>query len=435
MKRSITVPVCIVFALILWAGRMPLLPWGDAQEGAVVLEDLIAEALSVNPRIMAAENQWRAAMERIPQAKAMPDPMLSYGHFFSSIETRLGPQRNKLSLSQRFPFFGKLSLKEKIAAEQAFALEEQFQRVRLEVVLRVKEAYYSLYWLDEAVAIAETEKDVLSRLARTARMKYAAGTAAQQDALKAQLEISKLTDRLLTLGQSRKSAATKLNSLLNRGQHSDIGPVREAALPVLDSDPDSMLALAIEGQPELRQADRVIQKNDFHLELAKKNYWPDFNVMVDYFDIGGGSTAHPEDGRNSWMASLGINIPLWRGKLRAAEAEAAIRLKSSQDLRQDLQNDTSARIHELFTEIKMYEEQARLYEHSLIPQAEQALRSAEIAYVAGKADFLTILDAERMLIQLRTAFAKITADRGKSLARLDRVVGFQILEEEEDVRS
>jgi outer membrane protein TolC len=151
--------------------------------------------------------------------------------------------------------------------------------------------------------------------------------------------------------------------------------------------------------------------------------------MVDYFDIGGGSTTHPEDGRNAWMASVGINIPLWRGKLRAAESEAAIRLKASQDLRQDLQNDTSARIHELFAEVKMYEEQARLYEHSLIPQAEQALRSAEIAYIAGKTDFLSILDGERMLIQLKTAFAKLTADRGKSLARLERVVGSEILEE------
>ena len=165
------------------------------------------------------------------------------------------------------------------------------------------------------------------------------------------------------------------------------------------------------------------------MELAKKNYWPDLNVMVDYFDIGSGSTTHPEDGRNAWMASVGINIPLWRGKLRAAEAEAAIRLKASQDLRQDLHNNTSARIHELFTEVKMYEEQALLYEHSLIPQAEQALRSAEVAYIAGKTDFLSILDGERMLIQLKTAFAKLTADRGKSLARLERVVGNEILEE------
>lgn len=429
MNRSKSVSAFILLALTFWTGGGVLCARDGIQAGPVVLEDLIEEALSVNPLVLAAENQWRAAMETIPQARAMPDPMLSYGHFFSSIETRLGPQRNKLSLSQRLPFFGKLSLKERIAGEQAFVFEEQFLQARLEVILQVKEAFYSLYWIDEAVAIAESEKDVLRRLATAARKKYAAGTAAQQDALKAQLEISKLTDRLLILGQGRRSAASQLNALLNRPPDTELDPVRQTSIPALTSDPDSLLAQAREARPELRRADRIIQKNSLHVELAKKNYWPDLNVMVDYFDIGSGSTTHPEDGRNAWMASVGINIPLWRGKLRAAEAEAAIRLKASQDLRQDLHNNTSARIHELFTEIKMYEEQDRLYEHSLIPQAEQALRSAEIAYIAGKTDFLSILDAERMLIQLKTAFAKLTSDRGKSIARLERIVGNEILEE------
>jgi len=235
MKRSKFIPVLILLILTFCAGREPLWARDGAQAEPVVLEDLIEQALSVNPRVMAAENQWRAAMETIPQAKAMPDPMLSYGHFFSSIETRLGPQRNKLSLSQRLPFFGKLSLKEKIAGEQAFVLEEQFQQARLEVILQVKEAYYSLYWIDEAVAIAETEKDVLRRLATAARKKYASGTAAQQDALKAQLEISKLTDRLLILGQGRRSAASQLNALLNRPPDTDLDPVREAAIPATGS--------------------------------------------------------------------------------------------------------------------------------------------------------------------------------------------------------
>jgi cobalt-zinc-cadmium efflux system outer membrane protein len=423
-------PVLILLALSVCSGGGPLWARAERETGGIGLKDLIEEALSLNPRVQAAESEWLAAREQIPQAKAMPDPMLSYGHFFSSIETRLGPQRNKLSLSQRLPFFGKLSLKEKIAGEQAFVLQEQFLQARLEVILNVKEAYYSLSWIDAAVAIVESEKDVLRRLAATARKKYAAGTAAQQDALKAQLEISKLTDRLLILGQGRRSAVSQLNALLNRPSSANLGPVRLEALPALTSDPDSLLTRAQEARPELRRADRIIQKHNLNVELAKKNYWPDLNVMVDYFDIGGGSTTHPEDGRNAWMASVGINIPLWRGKLRAAESEAAIRLKASQDRRQDLHNDTSARIHELFTEVKMYEEQARLYEGSLIPQAEQALRSAEIAYVAGQADFLSILDAERMLIQLKTAYAKLSADRGKSLARLERVVGSAIPEEE-----
>lgn len=417
---------------ILWGSALFTLvlaqdaPLSLSLSSSVELDDLVNEALSRNPRIQAAEKEWQAALEKVPQAKALPDPMLSYGHFFRSIETRLGPQRNKFSLSQRFPFFGKLSLKERIAAEQAAVLEEHFQQASRDVVLLVKEAFFSLHWMEEAVRIAQQEKESLQRLSVVALKKYETGAAAQQDALKAQLEISKLSDRILTLRQGRHAAETKLMALLNRDRESGFGPIQAYVQPALSVDLETLLIWAEQTRPELRRAEKVIAKNDLDLELAKKNYWPDFNVMLDYFEIGSGNTTQPDDGGNAWMASVGINIPLWRGKLRAAEAEAALRLKASQDIRSDLQNDTSARVIELYHEVKMLEEQAQLYQFSLLPQAEQTFKSAEISYIAGKADFLSILDAERMLIQLRTAYAKLAADRGKTWARLERVVGQKI---------
>jgi outer membrane protein TolC len=194
---------------------------------------------------------------------------------------------------------------------------------------------------------------------------------------------------------------------------------------------ERLQAWADEARPELNKMNRIIQSHSLRLDLTKKNRWPDLNVMVDYFEIGSGSATVPESGRNAWMASIGINIPLWRGKLRAAEAEAAMRLEASEDVLADLKNDTAAKVHELYFEIKTYEEQSRLYELTLIPQAEQALKASEIGYIAGKTDFLSILDAERMLLQLRTALAKLQSDQAKSLARLERVVGREIRGQEE----
>jgi len=395
------------------------------------LADLIQEALDQNPRLRAAEIEWRAAQEKIPQAKALPDPMLSFGHFFRSIETRLGPQRNKLSLSQKFPFFGKLSLRGRIAAEQASVLESQLAQIRQDVTLQVKEAFYSLNWFDEAIRVAESEKAVLERLAEVARNRYETGSAAQQDALKAQLEITRLTDRILTLRQGRRASLSQLNALLSRPAASDLGEVRAVPSVPFEIGLERLQAWAADARPELSKLNRVIQSQSLRLDLAKKNYWPDLNVMVDYFEIGSGTATVPESGRNAWMASIGINIPLWRGKLRAAEAEAAMRLEASEDVLTDLKNDTAARVHELYFEIKTYQEQSRLYELTLIPQAEQALKASEIGYIAGKTGFLSILDAERMLLQLRTALARLQADKAKSLARLERIIGREINGEEE----
>jgi outer membrane protein TolC len=149
--------------------------------------------------------------------------------------------------------------------------------------------------------------------------------------------------------------------------------------------------------------------------------------MLDYIDIGAGSTSHPEDGRNSWMASVGITIPLWRKKLRASEAEAAIRIKASEDSYKNMENETLSRIRALYFELETAKEQIDLYEFSLLPQAEQTLKASEVGYLAGKVDFLALLDSERMILTIKNGYFKILAELGKSFARLERLVGEDLL--------
>jgi outer membrane protein TolC len=145
--------------------------------------------------------------------------------------------------------------------------------------------------------------------------------------------------------------------------------------------------------------------------------------MLDYIDIGAGTTDHTEDGRNAWMASVGVEIPLWRKKLRAAEAEAFIRIKASEHLYENLANETLSRIQALYFEMETAKEQIDLYKNTLLPQAEQALKASEIGYLAGKVDFLNLLDSERMILMIKNGYFKVFSEYGKSLAKLGRLVG------------
>jgi len=404
----------------------------EVPRGKTALPELIEEALSQNPQIKAARNEWEASLQVIPQAKSLPDPMLSYSYFGQSVETRIGPQRNKFSLSQKFPFFGKLSLKGEIARKGASVLEEQYMAVKLNIVLKVKKAFFSLFWLDSAIRISQEEKEVLERLTKIAEKKYETGEANQQDVLKAQLEISKVQDKILILNQRRRAIAAELNALLNRRPDSFIGEVEEFEVPELRFELEKLYEWAREMRPELRKAKHFIEKNEESLKLAKKNYFPDFRLMFDYIDIGGGTTTNIKDGRNSWMASVGINIPIWRKKLRASEAEAATKLKASQDSYENVQNETLSRVNELFFEVETASEQVNLYKYSLLPQAEQSLKASEVGYLTGKVDFLNLLDAERMVLLIRIGYFKTIADLGKSLAQLERVVGKDLSSEYED---
>lgn len=395
----------------------------ERSEKKVILSDIIQEALERNPLIKSAYEDWQASLEKVPQVKSLPDPMLSFSLFGQSIETRLGPQRNKISLSQQVPFFGKLSLRGKVADRGASILEEQYSKVKADIVLSVKLSYYSLYWFDKVIQISQEEKDVLRRLSRIAQKKYETGRASQQDVLKAQLEISKVEDKILNLRQGKKAVVTALNSLLNRAPDSSVGEVEEPAISPFEMDIERLYQLAEGGRPELRKAQRLVERNEESLKLAKKNYYPDFKLMFDYVDIGGGTTTHIKDGRDAWMGSIGINIPIWRKKLHAAEAEVALELRASQESYQDIKNDTFSKINELYHEVKTGEEQITLYKYSLLPQAEQAFKASEVGYLAGKVDFLNLLDSERMVLAIKSGFHKSISDFGKSLARLERVVG------------
>jgi outer membrane protein TolC len=399
----------------------------------VVLSSLIEEALEKNLQIKAAEKEWQASLEKITQAKSLPDPMLGYSHFGQSVETRLGPQRNKISLSQKFPFFGKLKLKGSIAQQSALLQQEQLNAMKADIILQVKNAYYSLYWIDRSIEISLEERDVFRRLARIAEKKYVTDQASQQDVLKAQLEITKVTNKLLTLEKARNGIFASLNTLLDRDPGSSFGVTEEFEIPDLEMDQVKLQSLSKEMRPELRKVQHQINREDEKLKLAKKNFYPDFSIMVDYIDIGGGTTNNPEDGRNAWMASVGISIPLWKKKLRAAEAEASMRMKAGEDRYKYLENETNSRINEIVLDIKTALEQLDLYDHSLLPQAEQSLKSSEVGYLAGKVDFLNLLDSERMILGIKNGYFKIKSDLGKSSALLERIVGKDLINQKEQM--
>ena len=423
-KRAISFSVILIFMSFVPAVSQ------DMNTGKAALSEFIQVALNENPQIKAADKEWQAALQRIPQAKSLPDPLLSYSHFGQSVETRLGPQRNKISVSQMFPFFGKLSIKGDVAHSQAWILEAQYRAVKADIMLRVKQTFFSLYWFDKALKISQEEKDVLQRLARIAQKKYETGQATQPDVLKAQLEISKVLDKILSLKQGRKAVAAEMNALLNRTVEASVWIVDEVEVPGIQFELPELYEWAKENRPELIKVQRLIEKGEKSLKLTKKNYYPDFHVMFDYIDIGSGTTTSPEDGRNAWMGSIGINIPLWRKRLRAAEAEEATKLEASEDLYRNVENETLSRVNELYFEAKTVEEQIKLYRYSLLPQAEQSFKASEIGYLAGKVDFLNLLESERMVLMIKTGYHKAVSDLNKSLARLERIVGKELVNRE-----
>lgn len=163
------------------------------------LAALIEEALARNPSVREAFSTYQAARRRVPQVTTLPDPTLALTQYARTPETRVGPQTTILSLTQRFPWFGKLSDQGKVAAKQAAVYDELYRARRAEVIRQVKLAYFDLGYIDRALAITDEERELLSHYETLAQSRYSQGFGLQQAVVKLQAEITRVLNRIREL--------------------------------------------------------------------------------------------------------------------------------------------------------------------------------------------------------------------------------------------
>ncbi len=396
---------------------------GAQESKSESIELLIEEALQNNPQIQSAYNSWKSAEYKARRVRGLPDPMVKYTRFGDNVETRVGPQEQKYGVSQKIPFPGKLGLKGKSQDKQAQMLEEKYEATRQEVIKKVRFIYYDIFWVDKAIQITEEEKAIIETLEKVAQRKYETNLASQQDVIKAQVELSRLIDRLFSLRQNRKSLVAKLNSIVNRPidvaleSAAGVEP-KEIALKL-----EQLHAIAKEQASELLVADLDIERSEYERSLAKLDYFPDFTLGFDYIEVGSGHTTASNDGQDAWMGTIGVTLPIWFGKLNAQVKEKEATLESRKSSYQDAENYVKYEVEDLYFKIVTYKDIILLYKTALIPQTEQAFEAARTGYESGKVDFLNWLESERVLLQTRLAYYKAIVDYQKSIAYLERVIG------------
>lgn len=388
------------------------------------LDILIKEALEKNPHIKKAYNEWQAAEYKVSHVKGLPDPVASYGYFGENVETRVGPQEQKYGLSQKIPFPGKLHLKGKAQLRQAQVMKNQYEATKREIIRQVKFLYYDLFWVDKSIQTAEEEKTLLENLEKVIRRKYETNQASLQDVTRVQIELSKLIDKLFLLRQNRKSIQARINSLLDRERKIEIASTEDVYLKQeLSYTLEELIAMAEETRQELLAANLTFERAQYEKSLARLDYLPDFTFGAEYIDIGGGTTTNIDDGQDAWMAKVAINVPIWFHKLNAQLNEKKANLEAAETNLKTWENTISYEVQDIYFKIDAYKNEVKLYQTSLVPQAEQAFDSIRTAYISGKVGFLDWLEAERTLLQTKLAYYKSISDYHKSIAHLERIVG------------
>ncbi|MFH0935633.1 MAG: TolC family protein [Candidatus Omnitrophota bacterium] len=411
--------ISILLGIIIFSERL-----GLAQEPVTAsLNSLIDEACRNNPAVKEAHNRWKAAEYKVKEVSGLPDPMASYTYFGESVQTRVGPQKNKYGLSQKIPFPGKLSLKAKTQLKNAEILKEKYEATLREIIKEIKFVYYDIFWVDKSTQITEEEKVILEHMEKSARVKYESNLSPQQDVIKTQVELSKIIERLFLLEQNRKALVAKLNSILNRSQNETFGKVENLEAQEFTHSLDELYQISQSSKPELLAANLDIERAQYEKSLAKSNYLPDFTLGFDYIQVGSGHTNAIDDGKDAWTTTIAVHIPLWFDKVSAQVNEKKAALQASRDNYQNIENRLNYEIEDLYSKIATYRDIVSLYKTALIPQAEQSFEAAKTSYETGKVDFLNWLDSEKVLLQTKLAYYKTIVDYQKSIAYLERMAG------------
>jgi outer membrane protein TolC len=403
--------------------QMAAMPQGDTNDAR--LDQLVEAALNANPDLIAMRREFDAARARIPQAKALPDPMLSFGN-----NTQVNPipfsglkgdfSEIYVGVSQDLPWFGARRLRGQIASAEAEAKFAEYASSARRLTADVKIAYYDLYYAERALTVIARDKEILEKIAEVAKARYEVGKAQQVDVINVQVEITELMHLQGELETKRAIAIAKLNQLLFREPETPIGPITQVRPGPEPPALEELERLAFENAPELKQQRRLIDAGNKAVRLAERE--------AKYPEVGLSFTYHSRPAFGDYYTyGVTLRLPLYAyAKQRYAIEEQTANVAAAKSRLASNEAMIRYRLREARVRATTAARLIKLHEQGLIPQGTLALESALSAYQIGQADFPTALTALRRVLDYETRYYELLTDYQKALAEMEMFTGVEL---------
>ncbi|MFN7992972.1 MAG: TolC family protein [Bryobacteraceae bacterium] len=392
---------------------------------AQTLPMLVEEALQNNREILAAQKRYEAARQRPAIQSSLPDPVVSLGY------TSIGNPRPVAGLgkdvtanagvmiSQEMPFPGKLKLRGDIAAKDADAEFQQYLAVRLNVVARLKAAYHELHHAYVAIDSIKRNQELLRNFLRVAEARYSVGRAAQQDVLRADTQYAILETQILRMEEEKTAKEAEILSLLNRPSGGSIGPPKDVAPGELTASLDDLYAHARTEAPGLRREQKIVERSQLAVNLARKGYDPDYTVSGGYFNQGGMPP----------MYQFRVDFKLPAYYWRKQRAEVTEQVNAENEARRNYEATgqlLNTRIKSAYTTAVTARRLMDLYQKSVVPEAQLALESAMSSYETGGLDALSVLTNFMTVVDYELNYHEEMMRFHLALAQLEEITGMEL---------
>lgn len=395
----------------------------SAQVQAQSISSFQEEAASNNPELKAKYQQYLSAMEESPILGTLPDPEISFSYFVKPIETRVGPQQGRISISQMLPWFGTLNNQKSVSNLRAEAMFESFQEARNRIFLQVEQTVLQLYELEENISIAKENQAILNSLVELSFARYETNRATQVDVLRAQIEEEDLNIQIELLEDNKRVLTRKMFELLNREKGNELS--LQDSLKAIEVQTREVLLVEIQqqnpGLNRLRYQEASSKEMGF---LAEKQNKPSIRLGVDY--IFTGETDMPNvanSGEDAIMVMAGFRIPLF-GKKNSAKVQQAER--NTQDLQFQISSRDNSLETELDASLRDFEDAQRrfnLYNEKQIQRITQAINILMDAYASDSSEFEEILRMQRRLLEYKLKRVQANVDQHRAVAYIEYLSG------------
>jgi cobalt-zinc-cadmium efflux system outer membrane protein len=387
----------------------------------VSLKDLVREAEQNSPEIAVAEQGYAAATHVARQVSALPDTQATLQQLSVGSPRPFSGYTNSdfayvgVGASQEIPYPGKRSLRGQVASREADVRHIQIESVRRVITDKLKAAYFRLAYLQQTLSVLERNDQLLKDIEQIVESRYRVGQGNQQEVLKAQLQTTKILQEITMHHREVGKLEAQLKQLLNRPQESPDIQTEPLAARTLTYSASDLLSLTKQQNPDVKAQEAMLAKTDSQVELAKKEFRPDFAVQYMYQNTD-------RKFRDYYMAGFSITLPN-RGRRKAELAEAeANREQANKQLEAEVQQRL-AEVQDQYVVAQTSAEQLKIYKDGLLPQSNATFQSALAAYQANRQDFETLLSSFRDVLNLEVEYQRELAEHEVALARLEMLTG------------
>lgn len=399
-------------------------PVAPQYTGPHTVEEYLQLGLTNNPEIQEARLMVESLANRVPQAASLPDPMMGATAYPSPVQTAAGEQQFALSMNQKIPWRGKLATRASVAEQDVNAARANLAAVELKVAEQIRNAYYQLYFIQQAIEITEDDKEQLELIGEVVEQMYRVKReVTQQDVLQVQVAQARLDSELVNFQQQKESAQAKLARLLHLSPETKPEALNSLPPEQVVHDIQQFYELAIQSRPELHAQLSAIEKDRRSASLAELENYPDLTLGFNWIATSSDGISPVANGDDAFMLTLGMNLPVYKKRIDAGVREAQTRAQANTRKYDRLKDETMEGVADLFAKIKSQQENLRLFRNDIIPKQKLTLEQSIDDYQVGKVDFLQMIDNWRQLLRFHIAEKRFETDLQQSLASLARQIG------------